>query len=78
MQTYLNFAQILVAVMVIGIIIMQVKGQGSGFFGSAEASFRSRRGIEKTIFQFTIGMVVLFILLSILSALNVSRPNLFN
>ena len=78
MQTYLNFAQILVAVMVIGIIIMQVKGQGSGLFGSAEASFRSRRGIEKTIFQFTIGMVVLFILLSILSALNVSRPNLFN
>lgn len=78
MQTYLNFAQILVAAMVIGIIIMQVKGQGSGFFGSAEASFRSRRGIEKTIFQFTIGMVVLFILLSILSALNVSRPNLFN
>ncbi len=77
METFLNFAQILVAAMVIGIILMQVKGQGSGFFGSAEASFRSRRGIEKTIFQFTIGMVGLFILLSILSALFVSRPSLF-
>lgn len=78
METYLNFAQILVAAVVIGVIIMQVKGQGSGFFGSAEASFRSRRGIEKTIFQFTIGLVALFILLSIVSALNVSRPNLLN
>ena len=77
METYLNFAQILVAAVVIGVIIMQVKGQGSGLFGSAEASFRSRRGIEKTIFQFTIGLVALFILLSIVSALNVSRPNLF-
>ena len=77
METYLNFAQILVAAVVIGVIIMQVKGQGSGLFGSAEASFRSRRGIEKTIFQFTIGLVALFILLSIVSALNISRPNLF-
>ena len=77
METYLNFVQILVAAAVIGIILMQVKGQGSGFFGSAEASFRSRRGIEKSIFQFTIGLVGLFILLSILSALHIARPNLF-
>ena len=34
---------------------------------SAEGSFRTRRGVEKTLFQFTIGLGVVFVLLSMLS-----------
>jgi preprotein translocase subunit SecG len=49
---------------------MQVRGQGASLFGSAEGSFRTRRGIEKTLFQFTIALVVLFIVFSILSVRN--------
>ena len=67
MQTYLNIAETMVAVVLVGVILLQVRGLGSGVFGSAEASFRTRRGIEKTLFQFTIVLAVLFIVISILS-----------
>lgn len=63
----LNIIQITVSVVLILVILMQVRGQGTSLFGSAEGSFRTRRGIEKTLFQFTIALVVLFIVVSILS-----------
>jgi len=68
-MTLLNVAQIIIAVMVIVIILAQVQGGGLGgiFGGSGESAFRSRRGIERTLFRFTIVVVVVFILLSILS-----------
>ena len=67
-MTALNLIQMLVSVLLVATILIQVKGQGSGLFGSAEGSFRTRRGIEKTIFQFTIFLVAVFILVSIVSA----------
>ena len=67
-MTLLNTIQILVSVTLVVTILIQVKGQGSGLFGSAEGSFRTRRGIEKTLFQFTIFLVGVFILISIVSA----------
>ena len=63
----LNIIQIAVSVILISIILIQVKGQGTGLFGSSEGSFRTRRGIEKTLFQFTIFMVVVFIGMSMIS-----------
>ena len=62
-----NIIQIVVSVILIAVILIQVKGQGSGFFGAAESSYHTRRGVEKTLFQFTIFMVVVFIGMSILS-----------
>ena len=62
-----NIIQIIVSVILIGVILVQVKGQGTGLFGSSEGSFRTRRGLEKTLFQFTIFMVVVFIGMSIVS-----------
>ncbi len=64
----LNVVQIVVATVLIIVVLMQVRGQGTGLFGSAESSFRSRRGLEKTLFQFTVVLVVVFIVLSIVSA----------
>ena len=66
----LNVIQIIISVVLVIVILMQVRGQGAGLFGSAEGSFRTRRGIEKTLFQFTIALVVLFIFVSILSVRN--------
>ena len=63
----MNILQIIVSLLVIAIILVQVKGQGSGLFGSAEGSFRTRRGIELTLFRFTIFLVIVFIGLSIVS-----------
>jgi preprotein translocase subunit SecG len=70
-MTILNIVQIIISIVLIAIILLQVKGQGTGLFGAAEGSFRTRRGLEKTLFQFTIFMVVVFIGVSILSAMRI-------
>ncbi|TET77400.1 MAG: preprotein translocase subunit SecG [Dehalococcoidia bacterium] len=68
-MSLLNVAQIIIALMVIGVILIQVRGGGLGgiFGGSGESAFRTRRGVERTLFRFTIVLVVVFIILSILS-----------
>jgi preprotein translocase subunit SecG len=67
-NTLLNIAQIVVSVTLVIVILAQVRGQGTGLFGAAESSFRTRRGLEKTLFQFTIFLVAVFIAISIVSA----------
>ncbi|HJX70177.1 MAG TPA: preprotein translocase subunit SecG [Dehalococcoidia bacterium] len=68
MQTYFNIAQIIVAVVLIAVLLLQVRGGGlGGIFGQPDSVYRSRRGMERTLFQFTIALAVLFIILSILS-----------
>ncbi len=64
---YLNVAQILVSIALTLIILSQVKEGGSGLFGSAQSTVRTRRGLEKTLFQLTIVLSALFILVSIVS-----------
>jgi protein translocase SecG subunit len=36
-------------------------------FGGGEAQFRTRRGAEKTLFQITIGLAVIFVVLALLN-----------
>ena len=67
MSTPLNIAQILVSITLVLVILMQVREMGTGMFGSAQASFRTRRGMEKTLFQFTIVLAVVFLLMSVIS-----------
>ena len=72
MDAFFQTSQILVSILLIAIILLQIRGQGSGFFGSAQASFRTRRGVEKTLFQFTIVLAVVFTFLAVFSAV---RPS---
>ena len=67
MQSIMNIVQIVVAVTLVTVILMQVRGQGGGLFGSSEASFRTRRGVEKMLFQFTVALVGVFIVISLIS-----------
>jgi len=69
-NSLLNFIQIVVSVTLVLVILAQVRGQGTGLFGASESSFRTRRGLEKTLFQFTIFLVFIFIVISIMSARN--------
>lgn len=78
MQTLMNTVQIVVAVLLIIVVLLQVRGQGVGLFGSAESSYRTRRGIEKTLFQFTIVLIVIFLTTSILSVREVAGVFPFN
>ena len=66
-MSLLNMAQIIVSVVLVLIILSQVREGGSGLFGSAQTSGRTRRGLEKTLFQFTIVLTALFLAVSIVS-----------
>ena len=68
MATMVNIIMIAISVLLIAVILMQVRGQGTALFGAAESSYRTRRGIELALFRFTIGLVALFILVAIVSA----------
>ena len=62
---YLNLAEIVVSVALIMVIILQARGSGfGGALGGSSSFFRTRRGAEKTLFQLTIVLVVIFILIS--------------
>ena len=68
METYLFVAQMVLSVALILAILLQVRGGGlGGIFGQADSVYRTRRGIEKTLFQLTIVLAVLFIIISIIS-----------
>jgi len=65
--TPINIAQILITVLLVISVLLQVRGQGGGLFGSGESSFRVRRGMDKTLFQLTIILSFLFVIMSIIS-----------
>ncbi len=66
MPTYLILAQIVIALALIAVLTLQVKGGGlGGIFGQADGVYRTRRGVEKTLFQVTIVLAVIFVALSI-------------
>lgn len=68
MQLYFNIIQIILALALIMVIMLQVRGGGlGGIFGQADTVFRTRRGIEKTLFQITIVLIVLFVAMSLIS-----------
>ena len=72
METYLYIAQMVLSVALILAIMLQVRGGGlGGIFGQADSVYRTRRGVEKTLFQLTVVLVVLFVIISIV-ALRVS------
>ena len=62
---YLHIGQILVSMVLILVILLQAKGSGFGAgLGGTTSSFRTRRGLEKTLFQATIFLTILFLAIS--------------
>ncbi len=66
MKTYFTIAQMILSVALTAALLLQVKGGGlGGIFGQADTVYRTRRGMEKTLFQITIVLVVLFVGISL-------------
>ena len=63
----INLAQLLISIMLVLLILVQVREGGSGLFGAAQNTLRTRRGMERTLFQFTIVLIGIFLLISIFS-----------
>ncbi len=68
MNPFLALGQILVSIALMAAILLQARGAGlSGTFGGDSAVYRSRRGVERRLWQFTIVLAALFVLFSLAS-----------
>mgnify|MGYP001094568121 CR=1 FL=1 len=68
MPTYLFIAQIVLSVALVLAVLLQVRGGGlGGIFGQPDTVYRTRRGVERTLFQLTVILVVLFIIVSLVA-----------
>ena len=69
MGPYLNIIQIIISLTLMVIILIQVKGEGGGsMFGGGVGVARTRRGLERTLFNATVVLAAIFLLISFLSA----------
>lgn len=63
-----RIVQIIVAITIIVLVLLQVKGSGLGnIFGGDGGIYRTRRGVEKTLFQATVGLSIFFFLISLIA-----------
>ena len=67
MVTYIDFALIIISVLLVLSVILQSKGAGLGGLTGADTGsiFTARRGVEKTLFWVTIILSVIFFILVI-------------
>ena len=72
MQTYLNIAMIIVSILLLALIIIGARNSAIGnVFGGDSPVYHARRGIERTLFNATVWVSVIFFVLAILSVLAV-------
>lgn len=68
METAIYFALIIISITLIGLVILQ--GRTAGLQSRDTSSiYRTKRGLEKTLHQLTIGLAVVFLLLSLIASL---------
>jgi preprotein translocase subunit SecG len=67
----LNIVQMILAIVLSAIILLQTKGSGfTGMFGGDSSSvYRTKRGLELRLFQFTIVLSVVFFLIALINSL---------
>ncbi|MEO5951429.1 MAG: preprotein translocase subunit SecG [Chloroflexia bacterium] len=69
-KTALSIVQIIMALVLTAVVLMQSKGSSFGgiFGGDASSVYRTRRGFEKRLFQFTIVLAVAFFAVCLVSS----------
>lgn len=67
-MTWIKIIQIVIAVLLMASILLQSRGSGlSGVFGGSSGVYRTKRGIEKSLFISTIVFATLFFVVAIAS-----------
>ena len=65
MNAIVGLAEVLSSIGLIAAILLQSRGAGLGAtFGGDSSVYRSRRGVEKRLFQFTIVLALIFVAVS--------------
>jgi preprotein translocase subunit SecG len=70
-KTYLYLAQIVIAIALSVLVLLQARdaGLGSMFGGGDIGVYKTRRGVEKTLFNATIGLGIVFMLLAVVTVI---------
>lgn len=71
MRTFLGVVEMAIAVLVVGGVLLQTpkaSGLGGTIGGGADSGggYRTKRGLERNLFYTTIGLVILFVLVSVI------------
>ncbi|MFN2115935.1 MAG: preprotein translocase subunit SecG [Anaerolineae bacterium] len=70
MSFYLSWALIVISIVLIGLVLLQARGGGLGsMFGGDGGVYKTRRGMEKTVYNTTIVFAALFLIVSMLTVL---------
>jgi preprotein translocase subunit SecG len=71
MQVYFKIAQIVISVALTVAVLLQIRssGLGSVFGGTDSAIYRTRRGVERLLFNITIGLTIAFFVITILNVI---------
>jgi len=70
MKNVLLLINIVVAIVITGLILLQGKGAGLGSaWGGGGEMFQTRRGLEKVTLRITVALIVIFFVLSLISFL---------
>lgn len=64
-----SILQIIVAVFLICVIMLQSRGEATGTFGAQAQTYRSKKGLEKFLFYITIAIAVFFASVSIITVI---------
>lgn len=68
MKTYLSLAQLIIAFLLVGAILLQQRGTALGSsFGQKGGFYATRRGLEKKILWLTVVLAILFVGTAILN-----------
>lgn len=66
LNVFLGIAQIILAVALIAVVLLQSKGEElGGVFGGAQSVYQTRRGVDKLLFTITVFMSIAFFVLCI-------------
>ncbi len=69
MATFVNLAQIIIAIALTVSVLLQVRGSGLGaVFGGESGVVKTRRGVEKLLYNVTIGLAIAFFVISLINA----------
>jgi len=63
--------QLILGIVLVVCVLLQTKGAGftGSFTGDQSSVYRTRRGVERTLFRFTVGLAILFCLVALLASL---------
>jgi preprotein translocase subunit SecG len=72
LETYFDLALIIVSIALVATVLLQSRGAGLGGLGGGDfggSGYHVRRGVERLIFNITIGLSVVFFVLAILNVI---------